>query len=665
MTVLSIDIETYSDIDLMKSGVYPYAESESFQVLLFAYAFDDEPVKVIDLAQGEKIPEDVTEALFDEKTIKTAYNAAFERTCLAKHFGQAMPPEQWECTMAQALTLGLPISLAEVGKALKLPQDRQKSSAGTALIRYFCVPQKRRKEIDPYLFDDPYLASHRNYPKDSPAKWEQFKAYNLQDVETERTIRRALANNSMSKTEHKIWCLDQAVNDRGVEVDAQLVDQAIKCASEHQEKLEEEAFQLTGLDNPNSVAQLKKWLKEAEGLEVESLNKESIPGLLKQAESETVKRVLGIRQELAKTSIKKYTAMRNSKGKDNRIRGLFQYYGANRSGRWAGRLVQVQNLPQNHLDDLDLARQLLRSGDYETIEMLYGNVPGTLSELIRTALVAKEGCKFTVADFSAIEARIIAWLAGEEWRMEVFRTHGKIYEASASQMFKVPIEEITKGNPLRQKGKIAELALGYGGAAGALKAMGALKQGLKESELKPLVNTWRNANPKITQLWWDVEGAAMEAVMGQGNRSYLGKHLTFGIGHVDVNTIALFIKLPSGRELAYVRPRIEKDPKYGKDMITYEGYEQGKWSRLKTYGPKLAENIVQAIARDCLAAAMLRLDEHGFKIVMHVHDEVVIETPEEDDCLDEVCRIMGQPLDWAPELPLPADGYETKYYRKD
>ena len=657
MSILSIDIETYSDIDLKKSGVYPYAESDSFQILLFAYAFDDGPIRIVDLAQGEIIPYFVVESLFDPADIKTAYNANFERTCLAKHFGQTMPADQWQCTMVQALTLGLPMSLADVGKALKLPQDKQKSSTGTALIRFFCVPQKRRKDVSPYLFDDPYLASYRNYPQDSPTKWEEFKAYCIQDVETERTIRTALEKYPISQTEHQIWCLDQYINDLGVEVDIQLVQQAITCASKHQEQLEEEAIKLTGLDNPKSVAQVKQWLKDAEGIDVKSLNKESVPGLLKQAESDTVKRVLEIRQELAKTSIKKYEAMERSRCKDNRIRGLFQFYGANRSGRWAGRLVQVQNLPQNHLEDLDLARELLKSGDHETFAMLFGNVPGTLSELLRTALVAGEGNIFRVSDFSAIEARIIAWLAGEEWRMKVFRTHGKIYEASASQMFKVPIEQITKTNPLRQKGKIAELALGYGGAAGALIAMGALKQGLKEKELKPLVKAWRNANPSITQLWWDVEEAAMDALQ-KGP-------VEFNRMRFECESGILFITLPSGRNLAYVRPRIEQDPKFGKDMITYEGYEQGKWGRLKTYGPKLVENIVQAIARDCLAAAMLRLDKYGFKIVMHVHDEVVIEAPEGDECLEEINRIMGQSIPWAPGLPLPAAGYETYYYMKD
>mgnify|MGYP001120859443 CR=1 FL=1 len=654
---LAIDIETYSDIDLIKSGVYRYVESENFQVLLFGYAYDDKPVKVIDLAQGEKIPRVVWEDLFDPAVTKTAFNANFERVCLAKHFGQAMPPEQWQCTMVQALTLGLPMSLADVSKTLKLPADKQKMSEGKALIRYFCTPQKRTKSQQTTLFGEKAENYNRNIPEHNPEKWELFKIYCAQDVETERAVRQAIEKYPINEIEHQLWCLDQAINDYGVLVDTQMVKHAIKCAANHQRELEKEAVALTGLDNPKSVSQIKKWLKAAEGLEVESLNKAAIPGLLKEAESDTVKRVLELRQELSKTSVKKYEAMERSKCKDNRIRGLFQFYGANRSGRWAGRLVQVQNLPQNHLGDLDLARQLVSAGDFESLEMLFGNVPDTLSQLLRTALIAGEGNKFVVADFSAIEARIIAWLAGEEWRMEVFRTHGKIYEASASQMFKVPIEDITKDNPLRQKGKIAELALGYGGAAGALKAMGALKMGLEEPELRPLVTTWRNTNPNITQLWWDVEEAAMSAL--QGAPATLN-NITFR--YAD-NT--LFVTLPSGRNLAYAHPRIENDIRFNKPTITYEGYEQNKWTRLKTYGPKLVENIVQATARDCLAATMLRLDSHGFRIVMHVHDEVVIEAPESDDCLEKVCSIMGQPLDWAPGLPLPADGYETYYYRKD
>jgi len=659
MTTLALDIETYSSVDIKRSGVYPYAEAPDFQVLLLAYAFDDEPVQLVDLAQDEELPNQVYYALFDEAILKTAFNANFEITCLSRHFGRALDPRQWGCTMVQALSAGLPMSLADVGRALSLPVDKQKLSTGTSLIRYFCVPQKRRAAGNPALFE----VSLRNRPADNPEKWELFRQYCIQDVETERAIRERLEMYPINKTEQRVWQLDQAINSCGVQVDTQLVQQAITCASAHQQKLEEEAIALTGLDNPKSVTQVKRWLKEAEGLEVESLNKENVPALLKEAQSDTVKRVLGIRQELAKTSIKKYEAMERSRCSDNRIRGLFQYYGANRSGRWAGRLVQVQNLPQNHLADLDLARQLIREGDYESLELLYGNVPATLSELLRTALVAGKGNKFVVADFSAIEARIIAWLAGEDWRMEVFRTHGKIYEASASQMFKMPIEEITKGSPLRQKGKIAELALGYGGSVGALRAMGALKMGLEERELKPLVNLWREANQKITQLWRTVEGAAMEALTGGGYRSYVGKHLAFGMCGGGVLTLQ--VQLPSRRDLCYVRPRVERDSKFGNEVITYEGYEQGKWGRIKTYGPKLVENIVQGIARDCLAAAMLRLDKAGYRIVMHVHDEVVLEVQQDQDCLETVCQIMGEALPWAPGLPLPADGYETYYYRKD
>jgi len=656
MTVLAIDIETYSDIDLKKSGVYRYVEGD-FQILLFAYAYNDEPVHVIDLAQGEKIPNVVWQDLFDGSVIKTAFNANFERVCLAKYFNQNMPAAQWQCTMVHALTLGLPMSLTDVCKALKLDADKQKLNIGASLIRYFCIPQKRKTTHGPNLFNEENQV--RNLPEHNPEKWKKFKVYCAQDVEAERAVRQALEKYPINKTEHKLWCLDQAINDYGVLVDTQLVKHAIQCATNHQEKLKEKAISLTGLDNPKSVAQIKKWLKDTEGLEVASLNKNNIPALFKKTESDTVKRVLELRQKLSKTSIKKYEAMDRSRCNDNRIRGLFQFYGANRSGRWAGRLVQVQNLPQNHLEDLDLARQLLSVGEYETFELLFGNVLDTLSQLLRTALIAGEGNRFVVADFSAIEARIIAWLSGEEWRMKVFRTHGKIYEASASQMFKVPIEEITKGNPLRQKGKIAELALGYGGSVGALKSMGALKMGLKEEELPGLVSTWRVTNPKITQLWWDVEHKAAAAINGKTTTS-LHHRIKF-----TYESGILFITLPSGRNLAYVRPRIENDARFNKPGITYEGYDQGKWTRLNTYGPKLVENIVQAIARDCLAKAMLRLDKHGFRIVMHVHDEVVIEAPEIDDCLETVCRIMRQPINWAPGLPLPADGYETYYYRKD
>jgi DNA polymerase len=640
--------------------VYRYAEKENFDVLLFGYAFDDEPVQVVDLASGEKLPAEVEAAISAKTVIKTAFNANFERTCLAKYFNKPMPPEQWQCTQVLALTLGLPQSLEEVGKALGLTQNKQKTSNGAALIRFFSVPQKRKAtEVEGSLFKS--LKQYRNLPTDHPEKWAQFKAYCAQDVEAERAIREQLIKiSSINEFERRLWCIDQKINDYGVEVDQALVRHAIRCDRNYQKRLEAEAFELTKLDNPKSVSQLKAWLFETEGMEVGSLNKDTVPSLLKQTNNTKVQRVLEIRQELAKTSVKKYEAMARSVCRDSRVRGLFQYYGANRSGRWAGRLVQVQNLPQNKLKDLDLARQLLRGGDYEALELLFDSVPDVLSQLIRTAIIAGEGKRFIVADFSAIEARIIAWLAEEEWRMEVFRSHGKIYEASASRMFKVPIEEITKDNPLRQKGKIAELALGYGGSVGALINMGALKMGLVEDELPGLVKTWRAANPKITSLWWEVEEAAMTAIQDGRETSLRYNRLIF-----SCQSGFLFITLPSGRRMAYVRPRVEKDPRYDKPIITYEGYEQGKWSRIQTYGPKLVENIVQGIARDCLAYAMTRLDAAGYRIVMHVHDEVVLEVPNGQGSLDEVCFIMGQALPWAPGLPLPADGYETYYYRKD
>lgn len=647
MAILSIDIETYSGVDLTKSGVYAYTEAPDFEILLFGYAFDDGPVEIVDLASGEGLPAEVFEALTDPTTIKTAFNANFERTCLAKHFNKPMPPEQWRCTQAHALTLGLPIRLEDVAKALKL--KHQKDNAGKALIRYFSIPCKPTKANG---------RRTRNLPEHASEKWEQFKAYCRQDVEVERAIRERLLQYPMQ--EQKLWELDQRINDTGVRIDPVLVKNAIACDTIYQEKLLAEATRLTGLDNPNSVSQLKKWLKEAVDLEVESLNKESVPELLKQTKSNTVKRVLELRQELAKTSVKKYQAMERAKCRDDRIRGLLQFYGANRTGRWAGRLVQVQNLPKNKLKDLDLARNLLLTGQYDALELLFDSVPVVLSQLIRTAFIPSPGCRFVVADFSAIEARVIAWLAGEKWRMDVFNSHGKIYEASAAQMFKVPVESITKGNPLRQKGKIAELALGYQGSKGALITMGALNMGLTEEELPGLVTTWRQANPAIVRLWQDVENAALTAV--REKRPVL---IQYGVVFTYESGI-LFIRLPSGRRLAYVKPKIEVEERFNKKGLTYEGYEQGKWSRLKTYGGKLVENIVQATARDCLAEAMLLLDAAGYRIVMHVHDEVVMEVPNNDPhALEDACEIMGQPIDWAPGLPLRADGFECNYYRKD
>ncbi len=650
MTVMSIDIETYSSVDLIKSGVYVYTEAEDFEILLFGYAFDDEDIQVIDLACGEKLPDDVLKALADPNIIKTAFNANFERTCLARYFKCDMPAEQWYCTHVHALILGLPSNLEDVAKSLKLKV--QKDPAGKALIRFFTKPINQNED------QQSLLNRRRNLPQDNPEKWQQFINYCRQDVEVEREIRKKLQRYPIPEKEHKLWILDQKINDTGVRVNSRLVQNAINCNNQYYSRLEKEASELTGLDNPNSVAQLKEWLSE-EGLEVESLSKETVSVLIKQTESDTVSRVLELRKEMAKTSVKKYEAMERTRCKDNRIRGLFQFYGANRTGRWAGRLVQVHNLPQNKIPDLELARRLLLAGEYEIIELVFESVPAILSQLIRTAFIPTEGCRFIVSDFSAIEARIISWLAGEKWRLDVFNSHGKIYEASAAQMFKVPIESITKSHPLRQKGKIAELALGYQGGKGALIKMGALKQGLKEEELPELVNTWRNSNPNIVQLWRDVEDAAIKAV-----KEKTTVQMQYGLAFI-YESGCLFIQLPSGRRLAYVRPQIETDPRFNKDMLIYEGYEQGKWSRLNTYGGKLVENIVQAIARDCLAEAMLRIDAAGYKIVMHIHDEVVLDVPYSFGSLREVEEIMSQPLEWAPGLPMKAAGFETEHYKKD
>ena len=652
MTLLAIDIETYSSIDLTARGVYAYTEAEDFEILLFGYAFDDEPVRVIDFAKQEELPPEVLFSLNDPAVIKTAFNANFETTCLSKYFS-GINADQWQCTSVLAATLGFPHNLDGVAKVLKLEQ--QKDAIGKSLIRLFSIPCKPRTAN---LFEK---AATRNLPEHDPEKWELFKKYCAQDVEVEREIRKKLERFQILEEEHRIWQLDQKINDTGVKVDKVLVSKAIECDTSYQQRLVEEALKLTGLDNPKSVSQLKAWLYEVEGLEVDSLNKETVPELLKETESATVHRMLELRRDMAKTSVKKYQKMEMTLCLDERVRGLFQFYGANRTGRWAGRLVQVQNLPQNKLKDLDLARELLRSGDYETLELLFESVPNVLSQLIRTAFIPSEGCTLMVADFSAIEARVIAWLAGEKWRMNVFNGHGKIYEASAAQMFKVPIESIGKTSPLRQKGKISELALGYQGAKGALITMGALKMGLEESELPGLVTAWRQANPNIVQLWYDVENAAIRAVEGKTSASIqLGINFSYESGF-------LFITLPSGRRLAYVKPRIEVEERFNKSGITYEGMDQTtkQWCRLKTYGGKLVENIVQAIARDCLRDSMLRLDAAGYRIVMHVHDEVILDAPIGKGTLEEACAIMGQPLDWAPGLPLRADGYETPYYKKD
>jgi DNA polymerase len=648
MTTLSIDIETYSSVDLIKCGVYAYVEAPDFEILLFGYAWDDEPTTVIDLLDFENIPDDVMHALTDPKIIKAAFNANFERVCIAKHFSVPMDPEQWRCTSVHALTLGLPNNLDGVAKALKL--DAKKDSAGKALIRYFSIPCKPTKTNGKRT---------RNMPWHAPEKWEKYKAYCGQDVVVERTIKKKLERYPVPEFEQRLWEIDQAINDRGVQLETQLVENAIACDAGYQEQLTQEAKELTGLDNPNSVAQIKGWVSETDGLEIESLNKDVIPSLFEQTDDEAVIRMLELRQEMAKTSVKKYLAMQRGLCQDGRVRGLLQFYGANRTGRWAGRLVQVQNLPKNKLADLKLARDLVLAGDYATLELLFGNVPDVLSQLIRTAFIPSEGHRFIVSDFSAIEARVIAWLAGEKWRLDVFNSHGKIYEASAAQMFKVPIESIDKGSDLRQRGKVAELALGYQGGPNALIQMGALEMGIPEEELKPLVDAWRAANSAIKKLWYDVGNAAIRAVDDKCTVK-----LQYGLA-ISYESGGMFIKLPSGRRLAYVNPRIEMDKCFNRPSLTYEGVEQGQWKRLKTYGGKLVENIVQAIARDCLAESMVRLDASGFKTVIHVHDEVVIDESKEFQSLDEIEAIMGQPIEWAPGLPLRADGFETEFYMKD
>lgn len=646
--ILSIDIETYSSVDLRKSGVYRYVEAEDFTVLMIAYAVNDEPVKNIDVQAGEDLSA-FTELFFDVRTVRSAYNAQFERVCLNRFFKKDMSAAGWICTMVKALELGLPGTLEEVAKALKL--DEQKDKQGKRLMRKYSKPNEHGK---------------RNLPSDElvDTDWQAFMAYCVQDVEVERAIRKKLDAHALESSEWELYHLDQHINDMGVQVDPVLVAQAIRMNDVYCDRLEREAIGLTGMDNPNSLSQLKRWLKEAEGLEIETLNKQTLPDVLKGVQSDTARRVLEIRKELSKTSVMKYQAMHHGKCKDDRIRGLLQFYGAGRTGRWAGRMVQVQNLPGNKLKDLDEARQLVRSGNVELVEMLYGHVPDVLSQLIRTAFVPREGHRFIVADFSAIEARVIAWLAGEAWRLEVFETHGKIYEASAAQMFNVPIESIGKGSPLRQKGKVAELALGYQGGTNALVKMGALDMGLNEEELPTLVKTWRKANPAIVTLWQNVEHDCAYAI----ENPYTIVHCMLNKLVFTVKDNMLFIKLPSGRRLAYVQPKMQPHPKFeGREQIAYMGVDQlsRKWTRLATYGGKLVENIVQAIARDCLAESMKRLHSHGYRIVMHVHDEVVLEVPIGESSADEVADIMGKPIHWAEGLPLRADAFETDYYKKD
>ena len=642
--ILEADIESFSDVDLIKCGVYAYADSPAFEILLFAYSFDGGETQIIDLAQGEKFPAEVEEAIFDVSVTKTAYNANFERTCLSKYFGRYIPPESWHCSAVQAAMLALPRSLEDVGRVLGL--DEQKMKEGKELIRYFCVPCKPTKANG---------GRTRNLPCHAPEKWELFKTYCKRDVDVEKSIRRKLHNFPIPESEMELYRLDQRINDRGVLVDMGLVRQAIACERLHKEVVTKRAYELTGLENPNSVAQLKGWLGDM-GMEAESLSKKAVAEMIAETDGE-VEELLKLRLLMAKTSVKKYEAMERSVCSDGRIHGMLMFYGANRSGRWSGKNVQIQNLPKNDIPDLELARELVKQGRFEDIELLYDSTPNVLSELIRTAFIPKPGCRFVVADFSAIEARVLAWLSGEQWRLDVFTSHGKIYEASASSMFHVPMEEITKGSPLRQKGKLAELGLGFGGASGALISMGALDMGLTEEELPPLVAAWRKANPHITQFWWDVDAAAIKAVT-EKQKTKVGKII------FEYMSGILFITLPSGRKLSYVKPRMAVN-RFGRDGLTYEGIsENKKWSRIETYGPKLVENIVQGTARDLLAEAMLRVEEKGYPIVMHCHDEIIAEVPEDSGSVDEMCEIMAVQPEWAEGLPLRADGYQCSFYQK-
>ena len=646
MKTLSIDIETYSDQNLSKTGVYRYVESPVFEILLFSYSVDGGPVQLVDLACSEKIPADIITALEDDAVTKWAFNANFERICLSRHLGYPtgdyLNPDSWKCSMVWAATMGLPLSLEGVGAVLGL--EKQKLTEGKDLIKYFCQPCAPTKSNGQRT---------RNLPAHAPDKWLAFKKYNIRDVETEMSIQARLAKYSVPDSIWNEYHMDQEINDRGVALDMELVRQSIQMDGRSRSELTRAMKDLTALENPNSVQQMKQWLSD-NGMETDTLGKKAVTELLKTAPPE-LQKVLTLRQQLAKSSVKKYLAMETAVCADGRARGMFQFYGANRTGRWAGRIIQMQNLPQNHLNDLAEARSLVRSGDCDAVEMLYEDVPDTLSQLIRTSFVPQDGRKFIVADFSAIEARVIAWLAGETWRQEVFAEGKDIYCASASQMFGVPVEKHGINGHLRQKGKIAELALGYGGSVGALKAMGALEMGLAEEELQPLVAAWRDTNPKIVQFWWAVDRAVMDAVVQKSTTNTHG--ITF-----CCKSGMLFITLPSGRQLAYVKPKIGTN-KFGGDCITYEGVgSTKKWERLDSYGPKFVENIVQATARDILCYAMTTL--RCCSIVMHIHDEVVIEADRRMS-LQAVCDQMGRTPPWAKGLQLRADGYETDFYKKD
>ncbi len=642
MKTLSIDLETYSSVNLQKCGVYKYAQSEDFEILLFGYSVDGGEVKVVDLACGEKIPDEVIKALSDETVIKWAFNATFERVCLSNYLGAWLEPESWHCTLVWSATLGLPLSLEGVGAVLGL--EKQKLTEGKTLIRYFCVPCLPTKSNGGHT---------RNLPKHDMEKWQLFKAYNKRDVETEMSIQDKLLRFPVPEQIWDEYHLSEEINDRGIGIDRELVRQAIAIDQKSREQLTAALQDVTKLENPNSVQQMKGWLSD-NGLQMDSLGKKEVAAAIKTAPPDLTE-VLSLRQQLAKSSVKKYQAMENAMCRDDRARGMFQFYGANRTGRFAGRLIQLQNLPQNHMPDLAEARSLVRGGNYNALELLYEDIPDTLSQLIRTAFVPQEGRKFIVSDFSAIEARVLAWLAGERWRMKVFEEGKDIYCSSASQMFGIPVEKHGINGHLRQKGKIAELALGYGGSIGALKSMGALEMELSEEELQPLVNAWRDANPMITMLWWDIDRAVKTTVK---QRIHTEVHCL----QFDYKSGFLFMTLPSGRRLAYVKPRMGVN-QFGSESVTYEGVgATKKWERLESYGPKFTENAVQAIARDILMYAMQTL--RCCSIVAHVHDELIIECDRRVS-LDAICEQMGRTPPWAEGLLLRADGYECDFYKKD
>lgn len=659
MMHLSIDLETFSNINIVKSGLYKYVQSPNFQIILFGYSFDfnADNVKVIDLMQGEQIPAELIKALRDPGTIKHAYNAPFEWYCLNKFFNS--PISQWRDTMLHGLYCGYTAGLATTGKVLGLPEDKRKMSVGKALIRTFCVPCKPSKSNGNRT---------RTLPHHEPEKWNLFKEYNRQDVVTEMEIEKRLSAFHVPEQEQKLWELDQMINAHGVKVDQKLINGALSINETITNSLMNEAVSISGLNNPKSVQQLSKWLEKEMGNEISDLTKDTVKDLIKTTDNDKAKRMLEIRQELSKTSVKKYTAMKTAACQDDRVRGLLQFYGANRTGRWAGRLVQVQNLPRSYIETLDHARDCVKAKRIDALKFVYGSIPDTLSQLIRTAFIPSEGNIFVDADFSAIEARVISWLAGEAWRLDVFKSHGKIYEASASQMFGVPIEKIKKGNPeyaLRQKGKVAELALGYGGSSGALINMGAIAMGLKEEELPEIVHRWRSTNRRIVDLWYSIENAALQ-VLRTGQPAGIKGLLIAHEGDYNTQQDFLTIRLPSGRKLFYAKPFISQND-WGSDALFYHGMNQTtkKWETISTYGGKLTENVIQAIARDCLAENIKKLSILGYQVVFHIHDEIILDVPEKYADLDKVCEIMGQPISWAPGLPLKADGFTARYFKKE